>query len=551
MKKFKGLTVFILCAVMIFSSVACANFGANNDAEAHQHKVIKRSGVEATCIADGKLTYYECVNCKKLFADKACTTEIKASDIPLGKTSHQLTHVPEVEATENKNGNIEYWSCGICGKYFADSFAKNEISKEMIVTVNGLDFVVTVESGREPVILQLADPQIIDSSTKRADNKDLSDKAIAYWGPDSRDELAYDLMTEVIEASNPDLILVSGDNVYGKYDDDGHLHEEFVKFMESFNIPWAPIMGNHDIETAKGADWICDLYENAPNCLFKQNTLSGHGNYTVGIQQDGEIKRVIFNMDTNGCTGASQKSLDNPQTISYTNNTYGVRFGAYGLQKDQITWFEKAADDIKEKSPNAKLSLHIHVPMNKVYTAINDAYKEKVGVDYVARVYSGFNSIKYEGRYIAPERVKGHTEGDFGMTYTLYSNTFIECWDTETTNGVGNQDQTYNRIKAKGVDSILLGHMHGNSTSIVYDGIRFQFGQKCTLYDSIQKINTSTGVMGYSNGAYALIANEIPLIGGTVMKLDKNTGAISDAYIEYNTGYGKEINWSQYYNTIG
>ena len=52
-------------------------------------------------------------------------------------------------------------------------------------------------------------------------------------------------------------------------------------------------------------------------------------------------------------------------------------------------------------------------------------------------------------------------------------------------------------------------------------------------------------------GAYALKSGETALVGGTVMKLDKNTGAITNAYIEYNTGYGKEINWSQYYNTIG
>ena len=547
MRKFKGLTVFLLCAIMVFSSVACVSNDSNTDT--HQHKVIKRSGVEATCIEDGKLTYYECVTCKKLFADKACTTEIKASDIPLGKTSHQLTHVPEVEATKDKNGNIEYWECKVCGKFFADSAAENEISKEMVTTVNGIDFVVSVESGKEPVILQLADPQIIDSSTKRSDVS-LSNDAIAYWNKDSRDELAYDLMTEIIEASNPDLILVSGDNVYGKYDDDGHLHEEFVAFMEEFKIPWAPIMGNHDIETAKGADWICDLYEGAPNCLFKQNTLSGHGNYTIGIEQGGEIKRVIFNMDTNGCTGASQKSLDNPQTISYENNTYGVRYGAYGLQKDQISWFEKAADDIKNDYPNAKLSLHIHVPMNKVYTAINDAYKAKVGLDPVARIYHAFNNITANGRFLAPERVKGHTEGDFGMVYTLYPNTFIECWDTETTNGTGNQDQTYNRIKAKGIDSIFLGHMHSNSISIVYEGVRFQFGQKCTLFDSVQRID-STGKMSDVAGAYALNSGETALVGGTVMKLDKDTGAIIDAYIEYNTGYGKEINWSKYYNTIG
>jgi hypothetical protein len=52
-------------------------------------------------------------------------------------------------------------------------------------------------------------------------------------------------------------------------------------------------------------------------------------------------------------------------------------------------------------------------------------------------------------------------------------------------------------------------------------------------------------------GAYALASGETALVGGTVMKLDASNGAIIDAYIEFNTGYGKEINWNQYYNTLG
>ena len=44
--------------------------------------------------------------------------------------SHQLTRVAPVAPTCATEGNIEYWVCAKCGKYFADAQAKKEIKKE-------------------------------------------------------------------------------------------------------------------------------------------------------------------------------------------------------------------------------------------------------------------------------------------------------------------------------------------------------------------------------------------------------------------------------------
>ena len=545
MKRIQKLLAFLLCFVMILPVVACSNPGDDTC----EHKTVKRAGTVATCTAGGKLTHYECLICKKVFEDKACTKELKSYEINLAKLPHDLTRTPAVEATEDQDGNIEYWTCGLCGGYFSDSLGKNEISEdELSIGAYGeyIDFVVRVESGKDPVILQFADPQIMDT-TYSTGTVAGNQAAIDYWDEDSRDELAYDLMTEVIEASDPDLILVSGDIIYGRYEGtEGHLHNDFVEFMETFNIPWAPIMGNHDLETPFGADNVSDLYEGATNCLFKQNTLSGHGNYTIGIAQGGEIKRVIFNMDTHGCSGASEETLASSQTIRPgTDNSWGTYYALYGLQKDQIAWFENATNGIKAAFPNTKLSVHIHVPMNYVYTAMNEAYKAKVGSPVAKReIASGYEET---GKFLAPERVVGHAEGDFGILCSMYAPEVVDCWDTVKTNGA--DDAIHNAMVALGVDSFFLGHMHSNSASIVYNGVRYQFGQKCSLYDSAQYMNNTTGKV---EAKYAWVEDTAAtkLVGGTVTKLDKNTGAITDAYIEYNTGHGKEVNWNQWKNSI-
>ncbi len=46
---------------------------------------------------------------------------------------HTLKKVPAKESTETAEGNIGYWYCEICGKYFKDENGQIEISKEQTV----------------------------------------------------------------------------------------------------------------------------------------------------------------------------------------------------------------------------------------------------------------------------------------------------------------------------------------------------------------------------------------------------------------------------------
>ncbi len=58
---------------------------------------------------------------------KGCGEKLAAgTDIPAG---HDLKHVPASAATSRVNGNIEYWHCEDCGKYYADAEAKTEITQ--------------------------------------------------------------------------------------------------------------------------------------------------------------------------------------------------------------------------------------------------------------------------------------------------------------------------------------------------------------------------------------------------------------------------------------
>ena len=44
-----------------------------------------------------------------------------------------LQHVPTKAATKNAEGNIEYWYCDGCGKYYSDEASTKEITKDATI----------------------------------------------------------------------------------------------------------------------------------------------------------------------------------------------------------------------------------------------------------------------------------------------------------------------------------------------------------------------------------------------------------------------------------
>lgn len=74
-------------------------------------------GGTATCTEKAK-----CKFCNKEYGD-------------IDPNNHgKLTHIDKVDATHDKEGNIEYWYCEECGKYFGDKDGTKEIQKADTIT---------------------------------------------------------------------------------------------------------------------------------------------------------------------------------------------------------------------------------------------------------------------------------------------------------------------------------------------------------------------------------------------------------------------------------
>ena len=349
-----------------------------------------------------------------------------------------------------------------------------------------IDFFVDVKENRDIKVLQITDTQIIDSSQKR-DARHLSSDEDVYWSKKSIDERCFNTVRGVISKVEPDLIIITGDLIYGEFDDSGTSLLKFIEFMESFKIPWAPVFGNHDNESAKGADWQSEKLSKAEHCLFKQRNLTGNGNYTVGIKSQGVLKRVFVMLDSNGCGALSEASLKNGHSKS-----------SPGFGSDQINWYSETISEIRGVNPEVKISFAFHIQP----FAFENAMKKY-----------GFDNNRQSFAPVNIDLLKEKTEGDFGYI----GNVLKDPWDIERA--------VWQGIKSLGVDSVFVGHEHANSAGVIYDGIRCQYGQKTGTYDRNNYLQ--------EDGSYicSYLEAGVPISGGTAIFISQDDGLIKETKI--------------------
>ena len=317
-----------------------------------------------------------------------------------------------------------------------------------------IDFFI-VQKNKELRILQITDMQVIDSTQKRFPER-IGEEETEKWQPQNMKEMLFADMDKLVGETNPDLIIVTGDITYGEFDDTGKSLLAFIDKMESYNIPWAPVWGNHDNESVLGVDWQCQQFINAKNCLFKKGITVGCSNYIIGIKNsEGELLRLMYMMDTNGCYNASQLSV-----------LQGVKT-TVGFTSQQMDWMHWTYENICEECGKAVPSFacfhiaiidHLRVLEKKGYYNPND--------------FSKYN-IASGGE-------------DFGDIHEL-------MW-------AGDEPiSSLSTFKQVNVDGVFVGHAHINNASVLDDGIRWTFGLKTGKYDYHEKEKLGGTLITLSN----------------------------------------------------
>lgn len=272
------------------------------------------------------------------------------------------------------------------------------------------DYAITLEKDPEKdfIILNLADIQLT--------------------GEESFDEygnIAKATIDRLVKENNPDLITLTGDNAWSTA-----AYIDMIHTVDSYNIPWAPVMGNHDGQGLADEFFAAYYYTEADNCLFRFGPRDmGYGNYIINITENGIVIHTLFMMDTH--SGAD----------------YGDGISGYDhLWENQIDWYKWAVNGSKKlHGKTIESTVIMHIPVYEYNYAWKEAaYNKKTGI------------------YTNPE----YSETAFGVNNEpicsppVNNGFFAVCKELGSTK------------------NILVGHDHTNCSSIVYEGIRLTYGVK-------------------------------------------------------------------------
>ena len=102
----------------------------------NNHAALTHTSYQApTPTSEGNIEYWHCTACGKYFSDAEAQHEITQEET----VAHMLEHFTAVPPTydpatgEYTNGRIEYWHCSVCDKYFSNEKATDEVTTADLV----------------------------------------------------------------------------------------------------------------------------------------------------------------------------------------------------------------------------------------------------------------------------------------------------------------------------------------------------------------------------------------------------------------------------------
>ncbi len=258
------------------------------------------------------------------------------------------------------------------------------------------------------VILNLADIQLKDD--------------LVY---EEQGEKTAEMIDALVKETEPDLITLTGDNAWGTI-----AYIKLIRQIDSYAIPWAPVMGNHDGQCLINEFWAAYLLYDAENCLFEFGPEDmGYGNYIINITENGKIIHTLFMLDTHN---NAEFTLEDGSTVS----------GYDHLWDNQIEWYKWAVKGISGITGNTvESSVFLHIPVCEY----KDAWSEVYGSDE-------FGALAPE---LAPAAIGVNGEG---VCCPPVNNGFFDvCKELGSTK------------------NIFAGHDHSNNFQIYYEGIRLSY----------------------------------------------------------------------------
>ena len=202
-------------------------------------------------------------------------------------------------------------------------------------------FTMKKTPGKPFLVLNLSDPQLGDGEWAEGHkNRRILEKTVR----------------EVVERVKPDLITVSGDLSWAGSD---HAYDMLADFLDTFEIPWAPVWGNHDNQNgAEYIDSVADRYLTHKYCMYeKGDPAIGNGNYVIAVEEEGKVVSAVLMIDSHD--RAPFTAADGSEQISWAR-----------LTEPQMEWYKEQIAALREIGCD-DTSIIMHIP----FYAYNRAYR--------------------------------------------------------------------------------------------------------------------------------------------------------------------------------
>lgn len=227
-----------------------------------------------------------------------------------------------------------------------------------------------------------------------------------------------------IEETDPDLITITGDLISHFEDKDEYL-PALCSFLDHFNIPWAPILGNHDGFDQDQRAAVANVFLSGEynNVIFRRNAPElGVGNYIITLTSGSQIIHSII-------------MLDSHSERVYPDGTKGYDY----IWQPQFDWYQWAIEGLIRANANTAVptSCFLHIPPVEYLYAFEG---------YQKGIYSGVNDNN------EPICCPGHKNPD-----GPYNNGFFA------------------HAKSLGTKLMLCGHDHTNTSYIDYQGVTLAY----------------------------------------------------------------------------
>lgn len=249
------------------------------------------------------------------------------------------------------------------------SFAESDAVPFAPSELDGVDFELYTEQGKDLRILALSDVDLCNAAANRRTNSFTIENRVYY---SDLQNIFKKYINQAVHRSNPDIIILTGNMINGIDDPNGALFNYFCKTIDSFNIPWAYVFGANERTGEYPLErQIADL-ANYKNCIFKKGDVSGC-NYNIAVVQGEEVTEILYLLDTN------------------------PKEGVPDIGDDQEDWFDKSYKSFVKENHNVPTYIFMSAAPRYMFAA-SKQYGVEVGVSATNPVI--LDSYDAHGKYM-------------------------------------------------------------------------------------------------------------------------------------------------------